>query len=85
MSEAAAPTQPPKPGDAMFKAYLDQEALRLEGAFLAELPAAADWPKKLAEYREQYFFMQGLWPLPERTPLNPVVTGTIERPDFIVE
>ena len=29
--------------------------------------------------------MIGLWPLPEKTPLNATVTGSIERDDFVVE
>ena len=27
----------------------------------------------------------GLWPLPEKTPLNPVIHGKVERPGFTVE
>ena len=29
--------------------------------------------------------MLGLWPMPERTPLNPVITGKLEQEDFTVE
>ena len=96
MSEAV---QTPKPGDKMFQAYLDQEALKLEASYQADLASARpstgsgrpepaegrDWPARRDEFRRQYFFMLGLWPLPERTPLNPVVTGTLERQDFVVE
>jgi dipeptidyl aminopeptidase/acylaminoacyl peptidase len=36
--------------------------------------------------RQQYFEMLGLWPLPERTPLNAQITGVLEREEgFRVE
>ena len=41
--------------------------------------------KILGEYRRQLVEMLGLWPLPEKTPLNSKVTGTHERDGFRVE
>ena len=81
------PAQPeaPRPGDEVLKAYIRQEALRLEGAFLRDIEKPQDWLERRKEYRKQLLFMLGLWPLPKRTPLKPVVTGTIERKGFVVE
>ena len=82
MSQAA---QPPKPGDEMLRAYIKQEALKLDGAYLADIKSPEDWRSRRAEYRRQLFDMLGLWPLPPRTPLKPAVTGTLERKTFVVE
>lgn len=51
-------------------------------------PSFADqaaWSKRAAEVREQILVAQGLYPLPEKTPLNPVVHGRIERDDYTID
>ena len=45
----------------------------------------AEWKARSAELRRQLLFSNGLLPMPERTPLNPRITGRFEGPDFIVE
>lgn len=82
MSDAA---EAPKPGDKMLEAYIRQEARRLDAAFADDLASADTWRQRRDEYRHQFLWMLGLWPLPERTPLNPVVTGTVEGDGFVVE
>ena len=82
MCDAAAPA---KPGDAMLRAYIRQEALQLDGRYLDGVETAADWEQRRDEYRRQFLYMLGLWPLPDRTPLKPVVTGKLEREGFVVE
>ena len=82
MSEAA---ESPKPGDAMLQTYITREAARLDATYLAGIQSASDWEGRREEYRRQFLYMVGLWPLPERTPLKPVVTGTLEREGFVVE
>ncbi len=58
----------------------------LDGYFpFAVPPTPAAWAERRKELREQVLVSQGLWPLPERTPLNAVVHGTIERPGYTVE
>ena len=74
-----------KPGDGVLRAYIKQEALRLDAAWLAGIKSAADWKARRAERRRQFLDMLGLWPLPERTPLKATVTGTLERGGFLVE
>ena len=82
MSEAA---ETPKPGDAMLSAYISREALRLDAAYADDLKSTADWQQRREEYRRQFLYMVGLWPLPERTPLDATVTGTLDRGEFVVE
>ena len=58
----------------------------LDGHFPFEVPAsAAEWKQRSREVRERVLVSQGLWPLPERTPLRPVIRDTIEFGDYSVE
>lgn len=43
------------------------------------------WEKTAEALRSRILIACGLYPLPERTPLNPLVTGRTEHPDYIVE
>ncbi|MGE3806390.1 MAG: alpha/beta hydrolase family protein [Gemmataceae bacterium] len=43
------------------------------------------WEKRRKELREQVLVANGLWPMPEKTPLNAVVHGKIDRDDYTVE
>ena len=43
------------------------------------------WEDRARFLRQQILFSTGLSPMPERTPLNPRVTGKIETPDYTVE
>jgi cephalosporin-C deacetylase-like acetyl esterase len=73
-------------GQAMIETFLRQEAARLDGQFLDGITNREQWEARRLELRRQYFEMLGLWPLPERTPLNAQVTGTLEREEgFRVE
>ena len=35
--------------------------------------------------REQVLVANGLWPMPDKTPLNPVIHGKIDRDDYTIE
>ncbi|HEY8504633.1 MAG TPA: hypothetical protein VIL46_08625, partial [Gemmataceae bacterium] len=49
-------------------------------------PATKDaWDDRRQRLREQVLVATGLWPIPEKTPLNPVVHGAIERDGYTVE
>lgn len=51
-----------------------------------EPPVRKDaWQIRAQDLREQVLVSAGLWPLPEKTPLRPVVTGRIEREDYSIE
>jgi len=71
---------------AMIHGFLKEEGIRLDAGFLEGVTNRQQWEARRGELRGQYFEMLGLWPLPERTPLQPVVTGVLERQEgFRVE
>ena len=45
----------------------------------------AEWEQTRDRIREQILISCGLWPLPDRTPLQPVVHGLVDRDDYTVE
>ena len=80
---------PPSPdttfGDSLVREYLAQETRQATEDCLADIQTLDDWTARREGYRRQLFDMLGLDPLPEKTPLQPVITGTVEHPEFIVE
>ena len=58
----------------------------LDGYFPFTPPTSkADWDQRAERVRRQILVSQGLWPLPTRTPLNPVIHGRTDREDYSVE
>src|SRR5947199_227394 len=54
--------------------------------FPMAVPASKSaWEARRKELREQVLVSQGLWPMPEKTPLDPVVHGKVEREGYTVE
>ena len=45
----------------------------------------AEWEAHKAQLKRQILVSAGLYPLPERTPLKPIVFGRIERADYSIE
>ncbi len=43
------------------------------------------WQKRRQAVREQMLVATGLWPLPEKTPLKPVIHGKIDRDEYTIE
>ena len=43
------------------------------------------WEKRRAELRRQVLFSAGLWPMPEKTELNPIITGKIDGDGYTIE
>ncbi len=43
------------------------------------------WEARRAQLREQLLVANGLWPMPEKTPLNAVIHGKIERDGYTIE
>jgi hypothetical protein len=82
---AAEPAADTTRGDKMFDAYFRRQTKQIADACLADVKTKADWEKKRPELRRQFLDMMGLWPLPERTDLKPVVTGTIDTEHFTIE
>lgn len=61
------------------------DAKSLSDGSLSQVLSRSQWSATLDQRREQWREMLGLSPLPERTPLNATVTGTLERGDYVVE
>jgi dienelactone hydrolase len=58
----------------------------LNGYFPFTVPATkAEWDGRRKQLREQLLVANGLWPLPEKTPLKPVIHGKIERDGYSIE
>ena len=74
-----------KPGDEQIDAYLKQEAAKLSERVLDGATTREEWEARRPRLRQEYFDMLGLWPLPEKTPLNAKITGTLERGDVVIE
>jgi dienelactone hydrolase len=74
-----------EPGDAMIQEYLRLETGKVEGDLLAGVKSAADWEQARPRFRQQYFHMLGLWPLPEKTPLHATITRTLDRGEYLVD
>ena len=58
----------------------------LNGHFPFAVPATKQaWEKRAEDVRTRVLVANGLWPMPERTALNPVMHGKVEREGFTVE
>ena len=44
-----------------------------------------EWQARAVALRRHILLSTGLWPLPERTALNPVIFGRVEREDYTIE
>jgi len=43
------------------------------------------WEQRSDDLKRRVLVATGLWPMPEKTPLNPVIHGRVERDDFTVD
>jgi hypothetical protein len=82
---AAEPMADTSRGDKMLEEYFKREAQVVADGCLADVMTKADWEKQRPELRWQFLDMIGLWPLPPRTDLKPVVTGKLDAGTFVVE
>ncbi|MBM3860319.1 MAG: acetylxylan esterase [Verrucomicrobia bacterium] len=84
-ANAAATKEPREFLPQPFDRYFERRVAELSSAdWLAEI-TPQNWPQRHATMRAQLQRMLGLDPWPERTPLNPVITGTVEGDGYIVE
>lgn len=72
-------------GDEAVQTWLAAEARRLDGQFAQDVVSREDFDQKRAGWREEYLTMLDLSPLPERTPLHPTITGTLDQGDYLVD
>ena len=74
-----------QPGDAMIQAYLAKKADRIHDTFLDGVETKEDWSAKKPAWQEEFHHMLGLSPMPEKTPLEVTITGTLERDGYAVD
>src|SRR5439155_18876608 len=74
-----------EPGKTPADARLERNKT-LDDYFPMTVPASKEaWEARRRELREQVLVALGLWPLPEKTPLEPVIHGKIDRDDYTIE
>ncbi|MFM8931891.1 MAG: alpha/beta hydrolase, partial [Gemmataceae bacterium] len=79
-----AQTVPPSP-EAWRDAWIAGATARIERACAQDLASDEPLEARQSRWRAGFLESMGLSPLPERTPLRPVVTGTVETDKFKVE
>lgn len=72
-------------GKQEFWNYLETRARAVTARAFEETASAPAFDRVRGRRLEELRDMLGLLPWPERTPLKPVVTGTLDRGDYIVE
>lgn len=72
-------------GDELVTDYFEKETRKLTEATFDGIETLEDWKARQNEFRAQLLEMLGLDPLPEKTPLEPTVTGTVDHDEFTVE
>ena len=83
--QAYGPPDRDQPGDEMIQAYLEQQTKRIHERFMENVQSAEDWKRLRPRYKEEYFYMLGLAPMPEKTPLKATITGTLQGDGYIVD
>lgn len=74
---------PPK-GDGLIENYLARDVEALSHGEFDGVTSPAAWLASRPRLNRELMEMLGLWPIPERTPLNVRVTGTLERDGGVV-
>lgn len=97
MSGAVTAAQPDGEGsgDELYTVYTGEQTsedarwqplIDLNGHFPFQVPGSLeDWETRSESLKRRILVAGGLWPLPERTPLNAVLHGKTERDGFTVE
>jgi dienelactone hydrolase len=71
-----------KPDDARLGKPRD---LNMKDFFFTPPDTLDAWKVRRQQVREQILVAEGLWPLPEKTPLNAVIHGKVDRDDYTIE
>ncbi len=74
-----------QPGDEMIQEYLKQETQKIHDTFPQDYASPEHWKSLRDRYRQEYFYMLGLWPMPEKSPLKPTITGTLQGEGYVVD
>ncbi|HUE71122.1 MAG TPA: prolyl oligopeptidase family serine peptidase [Pirellulaceae bacterium] len=73
------------PGDEMIQKYLAQETAKIEAKYADDVKSLESWQARRAQYVEEYHYMLGLSPRPEKTPLAATITGTLKGDGYEVD
>jgi dienelactone hydrolase len=65
--------------------YFADQTSEIASSCLTNIESLAEWQARRPELRREAAEMLGLDPMPARTDLKPIVTGTLNSPDFVVE
>jgi dienelactone hydrolase len=65
--------------------YFETQVRQIAVSNAAAMSTLDEWQKRRPELRREAAEMLGLDPMPQRTPLHSIITGTIEANDFIVQ
>lgn len=65
--------------------YLRRRVIRLNATEPAGKLTADQWQAARPQLQQKLFDMLGLWPLPDRSPLEAIVTGQVEQVGVVVE
>lgn len=80
------PNNPPEwDFDAQLANYFAAETDTIKHKTEAELSNIEDWPAFQQKARRELQDMLGLFPVPEKTPLQATITGTVEHEEFTVQ
>jgi cephalosporin-C deacetylase-like acetyl esterase len=74
-----------EPGDEMIQTYLARETDKISAHFADDMVSRAEWVARRPRYVEQYYYMLGLSPLPEKTPLKATTTGSLKGDGYVVD
>ncbi|MGE5293885.1 MAG: alpha/beta hydrolase, partial [Solirubrobacterales bacterium] len=85
VAASAQQPEPLRPADRQLAEYFRSETAKLQSQCLSDVKTLEDWQAKRVVYKQQLLEMLGLDPFPEKTPLNAVVTGTVDQEKFTVE
>lgn len=73
------------PGDEMIQAFLCRETEKLSAKYAQDVNSLGDWATKRPQYLEEYYYMLGLSPRPEKTRLQATITGTYQGDGYVVD
>ncbi|HEX5105984.1 MAG TPA: hypothetical protein VFV87_19330 [Pirellulaceae bacterium] len=74
-----------QPGDEMIQGYLARESAKIAAKFSEDIQSLEAWQARRPQYVEEYYYMLGLSPRPEKTPLKATITGTFKDDDYEVD
>jgi dienelactone hydrolase len=75
----------PLPGLEMIQNYFVKQTKEIADSDLSDFKSKEDWEKARPELKRQLHEMLGLYPMPARTELKPVITGKIDTPKYTIE